>query len=122
MEPQATESDSTVMPLELDSKKKDVEKGFEYEGLKSDSNEKGLKAAPTGRQIHGLSWALVVGSILTSTFLFGLDNTIVADVQPAIVGKFNSISRLPWLSIAFMIGAASTTLFWSVILVLLDKT
>ena len=65
-----------------------------------------------GRRLHGISWALVVGSILTSTFLFGLDTTIVADIQPAVVGQFQSVDRLPWLSVAFLIGAASTTLFW----------
>jgi MFS family permease len=70
------------------------------------------EVSPVGRQIRGISWILIVFSILTSTFLFGLDNTIVADVQPAIVGQFGSVDRLPWLSVAFMIGAASTTLFW----------
>lgn len=70
--------------------------------------------APAGRQLRGISWILVVSSILTSTFLFGLDNTIVADVQPAIVSQFGSVDRLAWLSVAFLVGAASTTLFWSV--------
>ena len=69
---------------------------------------------PAGRRLRGIPWILVVSSILTSTFLFGLDNTIVADVQPAIVGQFGSVSRLAWLSVAFLVGAASTTLFWSV--------
>lgn len=68
--------------------------------------------APPARQLHGLSWSLVVASILTTTFLFGLDNTIVADVQPAIVAQFGSVDRLPWLSVAFLVSAASTTVFW----------
>ncbi|KAI9645412.1 hypothetical protein NHQ30_006151 [Ciborinia camelliae] len=67
---------------------------------------------PPGRQLHGLKWALVISSVLTSTFLFGLDTTIVADVQPAIVTEFNSIDRLPWISVAFLLLSASTTLFW----------
>ncbi|KAL8785574.1 MAG: hypothetical protein Q9195_008592 [Heterodermia aff. obscurata] len=49
------------------------------------------------RDVHGLAWILVVLSILSSTFLFALDNTIVADVQPAVVERFGSISKLPWL-------------------------
>ena len=73
---------------------------------------------PTGEQkpprnVHGFAWVVVVLSILTTTFLFGLDNTIVADVQPAIVERFESISKLPWLSVAFLVGAASTNLIWS---------
>ena len=61
---------------------------------------------------QGFPWFLIVISILTSTFLFGLDNTVVADVQPAIIERFNSIDRLSWISVAFMLGAAATNLFW----------
>ena len=68
------------------------------------------------RDVHGVAWFLVILSILSSTFLFALDNTIVADVQPAIVERFGSISKLPWLSVAFLVAAASTNLIWSVIL------
>ncbi|KAH8653989.1 major facilitator superfamily domain-containing protein [Tricladium varicosporioides] len=64
------------------------------------------------RDISGLKWALVVFSILSSTFLFALDNTIVADVQPVIITHFNSVGKLTWLSVAFLIGAASTNLVW----------
>lgn len=67
------------------------------------------------RQLRGLPWVLVVFSILTSTFLFGLDNTIVAVVQPAIVDQFGSVDRIAWLSVAFLVSAASTTLFWFVL-------
>ena len=77
-------------------------------------SERKDEEAPPGRQLHGITWIVLVGSILTSTFLFGLDNTIVADVQPAIVSRFGSLDRLAWLSVAFLAGAASTTLFWSV--------
>ena len=78
-----------------------------------EAEQKDEHALP-GRQLRGIPWVLVVVSILTSTFLFGLDNTIVADVQPAIVSQFGSVDRLAWLSVAFLVGAASTTLFWSV--------
>ncbi|KAL9008344.1 MAG: hypothetical protein Q9173_006520 [Seirophora scorigena] len=64
------------------------------------------------RDVHGVAWILVVLSVLSSTFLFALDNTIVADIQPAIVERFDSIDKLPWLSIAFLVAAASTNLVW----------
>ena len=41
-----------------------------------------------------------------------LDNTVVADVHPVIVTHFNSVGKLTWLSVAFLIGAASTNLIW----------
>ncbi|KAI4112194.1 MAG: hypothetical protein LQ339_000202 [Xanthoria mediterranea] len=64
------------------------------------------------RDVHGIKWVLLVLSILSSTFLFALDNTIVADVQPAIVKRFGSIDKLPWLSVAFLVAAAGTNLVW----------
>jgi hypothetical protein len=64
------------------------------------------------RDVSGPVWILVVLSILSSTFLWALDNTIVADVQPSIVRAFASVDKLPWLPVAFLLGAASTNLFW----------
>ena len=64
------------------------------------------------RTVSGLRWGLVVFSILSSTFLFALDNTVVADVQPAIVSTFGEIEKLSWLSVAFLLAVASTNLAW----------
>ncbi len=54
----------------------------------------------------------VVAAILSSVFLFSLDQTIVADVQPDIVNHFHAVSQLPWLSVSLLLGAAATNLFW----------
>lgn len=66
------------------------------------------------RTITGVKWFLVCSSILSSIFLFALDNTIVADVQPKVIERFSSIEKLPWLSVAFLLGAVSTNLTWYV--------
>lgn len=64
------------------------------------------------RNIHGVKWVVVVVSILSSTFLFALDNTVVADVQPQIVLQFDAIDQIAWLSVAFIMGALSFTLLY----------
>lgn len=64
------------------------------------------------RDITGWRWIVVVLAILSSTFLFALDNTIVADVQPVIVTHFQAVDKLSWLSVSFLIGAAATNLVW----------
>lgn len=64
------------------------------------------------RSITGWKWALAVTAILFSIFLYALDNTIVAAVQPIIVSEFNSVDKLPWLSVAFLLGATSTNMVW----------
>lgn len=64
------------------------------------------------REVGGWKWVVIVLAIYSSQFLFALDQTIVANVQPAIVGQFKSVDRLSWLSVAFLIGAAGTNLVW----------
>ena len=64
------------------------------------------------RDVHGVKWGLAVFSVLISTFLFALDNTIVADIQPAIVERFGEVSKLSWLAVAFLVAAIGTNLFW----------
>lgn len=45
-------------------------------------------------------------AFLVGLFLFALDNTIVADVQPAIVDRFDSVNKISWLATAFFLAAA----------------
>ena len=64
------------------------------------------------RDVHGIKWVFAVTSVLISTFLFALDNTIVADIQPAIVDRFGEVSKISWLAVAFLVAAIGTNLFW----------
>lgn len=47
-------------------------------------------------------------AFLVGLFLFALDNTIVADVQPAIVDEFHSVDKIQWLATAFFLSATGT--------------
>jgi MFS family permease len=47
-------------------------------------------------------------AFLVGLFLFALDNTIVADVQPAIVAEFHSVDKIEWLATAFFLSATGT--------------
>ncbi|KAI4105904.1 MAG: hypothetical protein LQ339_003222 [Xanthoria mediterranea] len=78
----------------------------------SDGSKTPPEKVPSPRDVHGWKWAVVVASILSSTFLFSLDNTIVADVQPAIFQRFDEIDTLAWLGVAFALGSAATILPW----------
>jgi hypothetical protein len=70
------------------------------------------QSPPPPRDISGLRWLIVVLAILSSTFLFALDNTVVADVQPRIVLQFEAVDKLAWLSVAFIMAAVSTNLLF----------
>ena len=95
---------------------RDVSENTSVTGLDEIDQEKQQAETPAEevppRDITGWKWIVVVLSILSSTFLFALDNTIVADIQPVIVRQFDSVSKLSWLSVSFLIGAAATNLVW----------
>jgi MFS family permease len=55
-------------------------------------------------------WFLTVAAVLSSMFIYSLDNTITADLVPAIVNDFDSVPLLPWLSVGFMVGALAALL------------
>ncbi|KAF7590325.1 hypothetical protein BBP40_002975 [Aspergillus hancockii] len=104
-------------PAELGSEKPrtsvqvDAEKGLH--GLSSStssnspSDEKGDAALVDERdkyrRIHG--WLLAVLAIFSAVFLFGLDTTAVADISPAVIGRFGEANKLPWLGAAYALGA-----------------
>lgn len=62
---------------------------------------------PTPRTIRGWKWTLAMTTILSTTFLFALDNTIVADIQPSIINQFNDVERLPWFGVGFGLGSTA---------------
>jgi MFS family permease len=92
----------------------DVSEKTSVTGMDTDTEKQETENADEvpPRDITGWKWAVVVAAILSSTFLFALDNTIVADIQPVIVTHFDSVGKLSWLSVAFLIGAAATNLVW----------
>ncbi|KAI9859548.1 MAG: hypothetical protein M1824_003714 [Vezdaea acicularis] len=116
--PEKALDDGATTPSPLPSEHLSTGKGSKAGSLvNSDPGqvEKGevpVDREPPPRTVTGFLWALVVVSILSSTFLFALDNTIVADIQPAIIERFGDIGKLPWLSVAFLLGAVSTNLIW----------
>ncbi|KAF2014395.1 MFS general substrate transporter, partial [Aaosphaeria arxii CBS 175.79] len=71
-----------------------------------------LGSTPSPRNMKQISWVLVLISILSAVFLFALDNTVVADIQPKIINIFGEIEKLPWASVAFALGAVAVNLFW----------
>jgi len=76
------------------------------------SNPTMESGSPPTRTIHGASWLLVVASLISATFLWGLDGTIVADIQATFIEGFHATDKLAWNSVAFFLGAAATVLPW----------
>lgn len=64
------------------------------------------------QKLTGIRWAAVVISILSSTFLYALDNTIVANIRPSIIKSLGQIEKLPWVSVAYAAGEVGSNPFW----------
>lgn len=42
------------------------------------------------RNIRGVRWVIIVLAVLSSAFLYALDNTVTANVRPAIIQTFGN--------------------------------
>jgi MFS family permease len=64
----------------------------------------------TVRPIHGLRWVLTMASLYSFALLYGLDTTIAADIQPAIVKRLGHVQKLAWIGAGFPLGSVATIL------------
>lgn len=89
----------------------DVEKTHNTVDVTADGNVTNDSELPP-RDIQGWKWVAVVLAILSSTFLFALDNTITANIQAEIVRDFQSVNKLSWISVGLVMSASATVLLW----------
>ena len=93
----------------------DTNESSNTDGALAEKGPEATEPPVSPRPVKGVLWALVVVAILSSTFLFSLDNTVVADVQPTIVRQFGSVNKLTWLSVGYLLGSTTTNLLWYVL-------
>jgi hypothetical protein len=81
--------------------------------VSSDDEKEPITSNLTGgpvRTVTGPKWVIICTGIYFSGFLYGLDNTIAADIQLAVVESFGDISKLAWLGSGFPLGSIATIL------------
>ena len=62
------------------------------------------------RNMGTLRWILTCSALYSATLLYGLDTTIVADVQVPIVQRFGHIEKMTWIGAAFPLGSVAIIL------------
>ena len=79
----------------------------------ADNNEtpQGYEAALHQHAYPGLKWPLVCIAVYIVVFMYGLDNTIVADIQATIVVEFDAVEKLAWLGVGYPLGSIALVLF-----------
>jgi hypothetical protein len=66
------------------------------------------------REVKGALWCIVVLAVLSPTFLYALDNTIMANVRPSIIDTLGRIDLLTWLSVSYPMGEVGANPLWYV--------
>ena len=64
----------------------------------------------SARDMGRIRWILTCSALYSATLLYGLDTTIVADVQVPIVQRFGEIDKLTWIGAAFPLGSVAIIL------------
>ncbi|XXG95742.1 hypothetical protein Hte_002012 [Hypoxylon texense] len=57
------------------------------------------------RSVRGVRWLLVCIAIFSANILYGLDTTIVADIQGAVSETYDNVTQLGWLGVGFTLGS-----------------
>ncbi|KFA61557.1 hypothetical protein S40285_03976 [Stachybotrys chlorohalonatus IBT 40285] len=73
--------------------------------------EKGASATDDDvRKITGFRWFLICAALYLSALMYGLDTTIAADVQGAVIETFSEVSQLAWIGAGFPLGSVAVIL------------
>lgn len=64
----------------------------------------------TVRPVHGWKWVAAVVALYSTAFLYGLNTTIAADIQPEIIRSLRQIQKLTWIGSGFPLGSVATIL------------
>jgi hypothetical protein len=67
-------------------------------------------AQPETRAVTGWKWIMVCVGLYCAIFLYGLDNTIAADIQSAILETYGEVGQLAWIGTGFPLGSVATIL------------
>ncbi|KAI1162627.1 major facilitator superfamily domain-containing protein [Nemania serpens] len=62
------------------------------------------------RKITGFRWFLICAALYISALIYGLDTTIAADIQGAVVETFGEVSQLAWIGAGFPLGSVAVIL------------
>ncbi|KAI0388387.1 putative efflux pump antibiotic resistance protein [Xylariaceae sp. FL0594] len=77
-----------------------------------DSVPEVINDGPVVRKLTGITWFIAIFALISSTFLYALDNTVLANVRPSIIDTFGQIDLLTWVSVAYPLGEVGSNPLW----------
>ncbi|TGO91313.1 hypothetical protein BPOR_0031g00020 [Botrytis porri] len=97
----------------IDDKPQRLERSEDAFTTDSEKGPETTRPSPEPEQVitvTGWKWIVICVGFYVATFLYGLDNTIAADIQSAVLGTYGDISKLSWLGTGFPLGSIATIL------------
>ncbi|RYP76450.1 hypothetical protein DL769_003625 [Monosporascus sp. CRB-8-3] len=73
-----------------------------------------------GRDVTGARWLLICAAPYLADLLYGLDTTIAADIQGAVIDKFSDVSQLAWIGAGFPLGSVAVVLTYGFLFTAFD--
>jgi hypothetical protein len=64
----------------------------------------------SSRSVHGFRWVIVCCSLYLGALIYGLDTSIAADIQAAVIDQFGEVEKLTWIGTAFPLGSVCAIL------------
>lgn len=62
------------------------------------------------RKITGIRWVLVCLGLYATALMYGLDTTIAADIQAAVIDTYDEVTQLAWIGAGFPLGSVGVIL------------
>ena len=87
--------------------------GVQCADTKAENEEKRLddpKPVVKDRQIRDLRWLAICVALYASCMLYGLDTTIVADVQGPVIERLGHVEQLAWVGAGLPLGSVGVIL------------
>ncbi|KAK1243265.1 hypothetical protein MKX07_003893 [Trichoderma sp. CBMAI-0711] len=107
--------DSRYPPMDPEKEALPSSSSSDEETPQSSTPPDQLEDPAAARNVRGLRWLLVCAALYIGTFIYGLDTTIAADVQGAVVEAFGHVEQLAWIGAGFPLGSVSVILLYGVL-------
>ncbi|KAH7303166.1 major facilitator superfamily domain-containing protein [Stachybotrys elegans] len=120
----ARKARTTTHVVEHDAKDATVVAAIPPPGHQASDNDAGGGGAAgveAHRKVRGAAWAFIVVALISSTFLYALDNTVIATVRPSMIESLGHIELLPWISAAYPMTETGSNPFWGKVNNLFDN-
>ncbi|OKL64257.1 hypothetical protein UA08_00397 [Talaromyces atroroseus] len=82
--------------------------GSSLQQREGDDSSSSLEPSP--RTVHGWKWAAAATSLYIGALIYGLDGTVAADIQTAVIEQFGEVESLTWIGTGFPLGSVCSIL------------